>query len=334
MTRVTMKDIAAILGISTNTVSRAFSGKADINEETKKRIFQKARELGYRREPLDPHAHRRQSHIIGVVISDITNPFFSRVVRGIEDVLILKGYSILLCNTDESYDRERSSVDMLLKRNVDGIIMTPTQDSHKDIDALLEMGIPVVLLGRYFQDVAAWSVVGDDTSGGHAAIDHLVKLGHRRILFLNASPYISSAKERMIGYENALRENGLEVIPELIRECDPKPESAYNLMRSILLEKLEYTAIFTFSDLMMLGVLRCLKQQNIRVPEDVSLVGFDDIEYAGMLDPPLTTVRQPQYRLGSESARMLLDQLDRRTESRRILLPLDIVIRDSTARLE
>jgi LacI family transcriptional regulator len=281
---------------------------------------------------------RKASHnargVVGLVVADSSNPFFAKVVKGIEDTLNQQGYSLILCNTDEDYGREKKSIEVLVGHGVDGIILTPTQLKSEDIAYLVSKKKPFVLLGRHFKEYSVPNVIGDDRGGANKAIDHLLRLGHRQMLFINASGYISSAEERLQGYQDAFLENGLNVDRSLIRWCEPRMEAAYNEMSAAVLEGVRFSAVFTFSDLMMLGVIKFLRERSIRIPEDCSLVGFDDIDFVSLMSPPLTTVQQDMIRLGKESASMLLQILSGHEVSNITkVVPTKLVVRGTTMRI-
>jgi LacI family transcriptional regulator len=328
-----MKEIARKVGVSTNTVSRAISNKPDISHETRRRILEAAKSLGY---PYGrPRAARsKSSRIVGLIVADNSNPFFSRVVKGAEDAASRSGYHLILCNTDEDYQREKEEVELLLERKVDGILITPSQAKREDIARLAGTGTPFVLVGRHFAGMEADFVIADDRGGARLAVEHLLRLGHRHILFINAPDYISSAVERKAGLEDAFEGAGLTLSPDLSRVCAPKQDSAYNLMKAILVEGARFSAVFAFSDLVALGVLQALREARRRVPQDASLVGFDDIEFAAFIDPALTTVRSDRYKLGFESAVMLIERIEGSRQARHVVLPTDLVVRGSTARVE
>jgi LacI family transcriptional regulator len=327
-----MKDIADRVGVSTNTVSRALANKPDISPETRGEILAVAKRLGY------PYARAtrvaRRSKIVGLIVSDNSNPFFSRVVKGAEDAASQSGYHLILCNTDEDYGKEREEIELLLDRKVDGILITPAQVNREDIAELAASGTPFVLVGRHFEGMEADFVIGDDKAGAYKAAEHLIRLGHREILFIDAPDYISSAMERRAGVEEAFRDNGLTLAPELCRSCAPRQESAYNLTKGVLVEQLRFTAVFAFSDLMAVGVLQALQDAGLRVPQDVSLVGYDDIDWAPFLAPPLTTVRWDRYKLGFESVLMLLEKIEGSKLPRHVILPTELIVRGSTARID
>ena len=329
--KVTMKDIAGALGVSINTVSKALGNKPDISQGTKDLVYKAARELGYEYEIVPRSWHSHRTNVVGLIISDNSNPFFAKVVKSVEGTLHNNGYALILCNTDEDYAREKSIIALLVERKIDGIILTPTQSNDEDIAFLLSKKTPFVLLGRHFSSYKVPCILADDRGGAYEAINHLARLGHRRILFINAPSYISSASERLEGYRAAFKDNGIEVDESLIRSCDPKMENAYNEMKGIMLEELDFSAVFTFSDQMMLGVVRVFHEKGIRVPQDCSLVGFDDIDFASIMTPPLTTIVQDTHRLGSECASMLLKMINGQeiAETTKVI-PTKAIIRGST----
>jgi len=331
--RVTMKDIAVRVGVSINTVSKALTNKPDISSRTKELVFKAAHDLGYAYEVVTKSWALRKTRVVGLLIADNSNPFFSKVVKGVEATLQQHGYALILCNTNEDYAREKSAIEVLVNQGVDGIILTPVQSRDEDIAYLLSKKTPFVLLGRHFSSYNVPSVISSDRDGAYRAVDHLLRLGHTRILFLNAYHHISSAEERLDGYEAAHRDNGIEPDPALVRYSDPKMESTYNELKSVLLEGLDFSAIFTFSDMMMLGVIRLLHEKGIAVPHDLSIIGFDDIDFVSLLTPPLTTVSQDTFRLGSESALLLIRMINgEQPEGVTRVVPTRLVIRGSTAR--
>lgn len=330
-----MKDIAKVAKVSSNTVSRALNDKSDISIETRERILDIAKSMGYVHNTLAKSLRSQKTKIVGLVVSDNSNPFFCRVVKGIEDTLSQNGYSLILCNTDENYSKEIVAIDALVGRKVDGILITPTQAERQDISKLISTGISIVLIGRHFHDMEVDYVINDDKGGAFAAVDHLIRLGHKEILFINAPDYISSATERLVGYKEALEKNNLKPNPNLIRVCGNKTERAYNSMKGVLVEGVKFTAVFTFNDIMALGVIKALKEFNLKIPEDISIVGFDDIEFVSMLEPPLTTVYQQKYQLGVESARILLEKMQGKHHNvQQVVLPSELVVRGSTLRIE
>jgi LacI family transcriptional regulator len=332
--KVTMKEIASHVGVSINTVSRALTDKSDINIKTKDLIRNTAIELGYHYKARESEKYKTTNKIIGLVVADNANPFFAQVAKAIQETLWRNKYTLILCNTNEEYIREQEAIELLIDRKVDGIIITPTQSQDKDIPLLQSSGIPFVLLGRHFSSPTVPNVISDDATGAYDAINHLIRLGHSKILFINAPEYNSSARERLEGMLRAFRDNGIEHNKSLIRICFPKMELAYNEMKSILLEKLEFTAVFTYNDLMMLGVVKMFQETGISVPEDISLMGFDDIDFVSLLTPALTTVSIDKYNIGVESANMLLRIIHgEKVIDNTKLVPSTLIVRNSTRKI-
>jgi LacI family transcriptional regulator len=333
--KASMKGIADSVGVSVNTVSQALSNKSGVNKKTRDLILETAEKMGYEYENgTRSAANGSKTGTVGLIITDNANPFFAHVVRGVQNTLWQHKYSLILCNTNEEYSRERGAIETLLEKEVDGIILTPTQAQDQDILNLVSTKVPFVVMGRRFANFKIPNVLFDDRQGAYKAIDHLIRLGHSRILFINAPKYISSAEERYEGYLASFADNGIKPDASLVRICEPSMEAAYNEMKSILLEKLDFSAVFTFSDLMMLGVVKMFQEMGIRVPEDYSLVGFDDIDFVSLLTPALTTVCSDKYKLGVKSANMLLsiihgDQLLEDT----VIIPTKLIIRGSTRKL-
>lgn len=329
-----MRDIADKVGVSVNSVSKALNNRPDIGQATKETIIRTADELGYDYSHMNRRTDSCAGALIGLITSDNANPFFAKIVKGVQITLRKAGFNMMLFNTEEDYSQERAAVELLADQGAQGIILTPSQIQDEDISFLLSKKIPFVLLGRHFSRHKVPGVISDDAKGAYAAVSHLLRLGHRRILFLNAHEYISSAEERLDGYKQALREAGVEFDPALVRTCRPDQSGAYNEIKSVLLEELDFTGLFTFSDIMMLGVITLFQERSIPIPERYSLVGFDDIDFVSLLNPPLTTVAQDCLHLGIESAELLLKLM--RGENPDVIekvLPTHLVVRGSTRRI-
>jgi LacI family transcriptional regulator len=332
--KITMRDIAERVGVSVNSVSKALSNQNDISTGTRNKILKVAQELGYQNKHLTQNLTLNNAGVIGLITTDNANPFCGQIVKSVQTTLHKAGYTMMLFNTDEDYIQERAAVELLIAQNAKGIILTPSQAKNEDISYLKSKNIPFVLLGRHFSQYEVPCVISDDAQGAKDAVSHLLRLGHKRILFLNAPSYISSAKERLAGYESAFKDIDIEVDPTLIRSCRPDKDGAYNELNSILLEGLDFTAIFTFNDLMMLGVISVLQQRSIPYPESYSLIGFDDIEFVSLLTPPLTTVAQDCSALGVQSAEFLLRLI--RHESVELMekvIPTRLNVRGSTCKI-
>ncbi|TKJ47524.1 LacI family transcriptional regulator [Candidatus Aerophobetes bacterium Ae_b3a] len=317
MSHVTLRDIAKKADVSATTVSRALNNKPDVSSKTKDKILRIAKNLGYTSNLLAKSLRSRKSKTIGVVLTDISNPFFAAIAKGIESAAHKRGYSIILCNTDEKYEKEEEALQVLVEKRVDGLLITPVQKEYQDILRIKERRIPLVSIARHFDTIETDSVVSDDVLGGFLATEYLIKKGHKRILYISGPLHVSSASERLKGYKRALKKYKIPFKEKLVRGYTAKMGKAYTLTRRILKEKLDFTAIFTFSDFLALGVMKAIREEKLKIPDDVAIVGYDDIEFASALEIPLTTVHMPKYRLGTEGTNMLIDEIEGRSTHRK-----------------
>lgn len=331
---VTISDIANAVGVSRMTVSRALNHKPRVSAETKARVLKVAEELNYIPNALARSLTMQETKMIGIILPDNVNPYYARLIRGIEETVSASGYTVVLCNTGEQMDKEMKCLRLLKERRPDGLIITPTQKSAKQILALKEENVPFVLINRHFQEMKTDYVLCDNVEGGYLAVTHLIQLGHRRIAHIGGPEEISTARERLIGYKKALQRNGIQFNTELLVRSDLKPESMAELVSRLFMLKQRPTAIFVFNDFLAISVLTVLKERGLRVPDDVAVVGYDDIEVASVLE--LTTISQPKYEIGKQAARMLLERMrDRKTgqssaEVHEVVLQPKLVIRGSS----
>ncbi|MCD6318142.1 LacI family DNA-binding transcriptional regulator [Candidatus Aerophobetes bacterium] len=330
MSHTTLKDIGKEIGVSATTVSRALNDKPDISYETKQKIKEVAERLGYSPNALARSLKAKKTGSIGVLIADIADAFFAPIVKGIENTAREMGYSIILCDTSEEYEQEKIALEMMLEKRVDGLLITPSQTEYKDILELKRRKIPFVLIGRYFDLVESDYVITDDIKGAFSAIDHLIKKGHKKILFINGPNYISSAKERLVGYKRALQENAILFDKSLVKEDALKMEDGYRIMKEVLSSGTKFTAVFAYCDFVILGVMQALEEAKLKVPEDIAIVGYDDVAFARFLQVPLTTVHIPKYELGKEAMKLLKKKIEGEIkEPQNVILPTRLVIRKS-----
>lgn len=276
--KVTLKDIAQATGFSVNTVSRALRDKDDIASETKEKIKNAQREMGYIINNLASSLRRGYSNTIAVILGDISNPHFSIMMSDIELRARSFGYGAILLTTNEDEELEMNAIQAALNKNVDGIILCPCQKSEANIRYLQSVGVPFVLIGRRFDSIDTDYVICDDEHGGYLATKELIKNGHRRILMLQGAPYISSAQERLTGYLKAHEETGVPIDMALVCEGSVMGEKSSGYYEQILDRDLGFTAIFAFSDLIAWEFWRFLHGKGYNIPEDFSLVGFDHIQ--------------------------------------------------------
>lgn len=330
MPHVTLRDIAKEVGMSTQTVSRVLNNKPGVSRETKHRILQVAERLAYSPNALARSLRVQKSGSVGVLISDIADSFFAPIVKGIENTARGMGYSIILCDTGEKYEWEKLAIRMMLEKRVDGLLIVPCQSEYGDILELKRKRIPFVLLGRHFDIVESDSVTTDDIGGAFSATDYLIKKGHGRILFINGPEHISSAVERLVGYKRALQEHAILFERSLVKTGALRMEDGYRIMKEVLSAKSHFTAVLAYCDFVTLGIFEALEEAGLRVPEDIAIVGYDDILTARFLRVPLTTVRIPKQELGNEAMKLLYRKMEGKIQGiQRIVLKTELVLRKS-----
>ena len=330
MFHVTLKDIGKEVGVSATTVSRALNNKPDISYQVKQKIKEVAQRLGYSPNALARSLKAKKTSSIGVLIADIADPFFAPIVKGIENTARQMGYSIILCDTGEEYEQEKLALQMMLEKRVDGLLITPSQTEYGDILELKRKKVPFVLLGRHFDLVESDYVITDEIKGAFSATDYLIKKGHKKILFINGPDYISSAKERLVGYKRALQEHAILFDKFLVKEGALKMEDGYRIMKQTLSAGIKFTAVFAYCDFVVLGIMQALEEAKLKIPEDIAIVGYDDVVFARFLQVPLTTVHIPKYELGKEAMKLLKKKIDEEIlEPQAVILETKLVIRKS-----
>ncbi|MER3386412.1 MAG: LacI family DNA-binding transcriptional regulator [Microcella pacifica] len=329
--RVTIADVAALAGVHKATVSRALNDatRGQVNVETLRRVQKAAKSLGYVPNVMARGLRTRLSMTVGVIIPDLTNPIFPPVIRGIENYLSPRGYTALLANTDSRDALERSAVNSLLERQVDGFLIATGVEDHPIIPALFERAIPAVMVNRDAGNVPYPLVSGNNAAGVTAAVAHLKELGHRRIIHLAGPSNFSTSRIRAESFVRACHEAHVQGtvidVPSLSAEDGEKSVDA------LLAERQTFTAIQASNDLLALGALRSLRAHGLRCPQDVSVIGFNDMPFAEEFSPGLTTVHVPLQEIGTESARILLDSIESRTiSSVAVMLPVSLIVRSST----
>jgi LacI family transcriptional regulator len=306
---VTIKDIARKANVSYATVSRALNNKRGVRESTRHRIVQLAAEMSYTPNALARGLVKKQTLTLGLIIPDITNPFYPKVARGIEDGATEEGFSIFLCNTNWEVEREVNYLRLLAEKRVDGIILAPIDDEIEAVEHRLTGTIPVVYVSNAPHGTQHSFVVIDNVLGGFLATEHLIRAGHRRIGFVGSTEDSLTIEERLEGYRRALKKYGLPVEKKFIQMGEFKQESGYRIIRRLIAEGDYPRAIFAENDLLALGILQGAKASGLSVPENVAIVGFDDIPFASFPEVQLTTISQPTYEMGRKAAEVLLGQI-------------------------
>jgi len=331
--KVTLRDVARLAGVHAATASRALNAETRslVRSETAARVEDAARVLGYRPDHLARSLKTRRSSSVGVVVPDLTNPLFPPIVRGIEDYLTPKGYVALLGNTDNDDDRERRVIEGMRDRYIDGLVVATARRHNPLLVEASRNGLPIVLVNRVVDDHLLPSVSVDDPLGARQAVAHLVGLGHRHIAHIAGPQEISTGYGRYRGYLGGMEAAGIAVGPHDVVFAETFSEAeGYRCARKLIGRRQAPTAIVAGNDMIALGVLRALADAGRSCPDDVSLVGFNDMPFMDRITPPLTTVRLPHYDVGAAAAQLLLERLaDPGVPVKILYLPPELVVRSS-----
>ncbi len=326
----TIGDVAKRAGVSTMTVSRVINNSGYISSETRERVEKAIAELGYVPNALARSLRFKQTKTIGLIITDITNPFFTTVARGVEDTASEHGFSVIFCNTDESQAEESEYLTLMVQKQVDGIILVPAHSSRESAVYLQDHKVPFVVLDRRIAGMELDTVRCDSEIGGYQLTRHLIDLGHRRIAMLSGPQAVSTSADRLAGYRHAMEEAGLERAEYFgsLTNAD-----GYRMAREALAVPQRPTAFFAANNLVAIGAIRALLEKGLHVPQDLSVVSFDDLPETMIFDPFLTVVAQPAYEMGQQATRLLLNRLSGTDTAapREILLPTQMIKRGSSS---
>lgn len=306
-----MNDVAKKAGVSIVTVSRVINNSANVNETTRTRVLKAIKELKYQPSRVAKRLRSKtvSGNLLGVMIPDIQNPFYVDVLRGIEDVAYKNNYAIIMCNFGQDEKKERMYLEILQSESIDGLIVAPVRENDPKVTEMLRGGLPMVCVDRGIVDEDVDVVLVNNQKGAFSAVDLLAKQGYKRIAFIAGKPEIPSSRYREAGYIEALEENGLTVDRSLIKRGDSKHESAIRLTDELLALPNPPDAIFTGNNLITLGALESIQKRGLKIPNDIGIVGFDDMYWANSLNPPLTAVRQPAYEIGKRAAELLIQRI-------------------------
>ena len=326
----TIKDVAAMAGVSTATVSRALSEPDKVTEETRERVLQAVKASGYKMNTAARQFRRQRTETVLVVVPDIGNPFFSNIIQSIEACAQQHNYRVVLGETDTESSEADSYAGYMRQRHVDGTILLTAEGIENFVAK--DAGIPVVMACEYLAKSPCPTVRIDNVRAAEDAVNHLLEFGHKRIAYINGPASSPLSKDRLKGYRRALKSAGISVENELLTRGDYSPGSGYLCAHQLLALDHPPTAIFTASDPMAIGVMRAANERRCKIPEQLSLVGFDDIRFAEFMTPGLTTVHQPRELIGSTAMELLLQLLDGTTPQHDTVLQHELVIRESTAK--
>ncbi len=331
--KITIKDIARMAGVSTATVSMVLNNKDEhISALTKEKILSIAKEYSYIPNTMARSLVTKRTKTIGLVIPDIANPFFPEIARGAEDKANEAGYNIIFCNTDDNIEKEQKYIDMLSEKMVDGIIFTASSDRNYWLDMLHKQSIPIVLLDR---DIPLKGDVGriivNNQQGTYEGTKYLIEKGYKQIAFINGNIANETAKHRLAGFKSALQDHGLEINSDRLLEGSFKREWGYGAASWLLSQEIQFDAVVCGNDLIAIGAIRALKDAGKSIPEDVAVLGFDDIYMSKLVEPELSTISQPKYEMGYKASELLIGMIEKEKNLKKhIVFDTKLVIRKST----
>jgi LacI family transcriptional regulator len=338
--QATIKDIARELNVSSSTVSRALKDYPGISQETKRKVKELADKMNYRPNAIALSLRKSRSFTIGVIIPEVVHFFFSTVISGIEEVANSRGFNVILTQTNEKLEREKSSIATMLSNQIDGVLVSYSKETT-DFDhfsRLLDKGFPIVFFDRVPNIEQSIHVIVDDYSGAYEATKHLLQQGYQRILHLAGPSNLKISQERARGYKDALREHGVAFDPAYIVECTKgTDEEAQKIVTEILTSfSTKPDAFFANNDMAAVGAMLACKAAGLRVPEDVGIVGFSNWQFCSMIDPSLTSVSQPGFRIGAKATEILLDLIEKKVSpedfKESVVLKTELLVRKSSVR--
>lgn len=330
----TIKDVARLVGVHPSTVSRVINNHPRISEKTRNKVLFAIKKLGYTPDGIARGLKLKKTYTLGVLIPDITNPFFAEIARGVEDTANKNGFNVILCNTDDKLKKERTYLDILKERRVDGLILGTAHIRDKSILELEKNNFPYILVSRNIEGLDKNCIIINDMVGGIMATEFLIRLGHRRIAHITGPLKVRAAIDRLEGYKDALKKHGVEYKEELIEEGDFRIKGGYQAMKKFLDLPEPPTAIFAANDLLALGAMQAIQKKKYHIPEDFCIIGFDDIRLASFVYPPLTTIRQPMLEMGTLAVKMLLKIIEEgEFNQRKLMLKPELIIRESCKKI-
>jgi LacI family transcriptional regulator len=327
----TIDDVARAAGVSVATVSRVLNGTGRVTQERADRVRAAASRLGY--QPSGPaRALRRQrTSVWAVIIADIENPFFTSMVRGIEDVAMDEAHRVVLCNSDEDLSKEAAYIDIAIAERVAGVVIAVASTTESILDPLLSRSISIVAVDRRPKQAGVDSVLVDDRAGAEQATSHLLQVGSQRVGCITGPARLSTATNRLAGYKDALKTHGAAFDRALVQRGDFRQEGGYRAARALLESRTPPDALFVANNLMTLGALEAVREARLRIPEDIAIVGFDDAPWTTLLSPQLSVVAQPTYEIGRQAAR-LLATASTDLPARHLMLAPTLIVRESSRR--
>ncbi|MBS9523253.1 LacI family DNA-binding transcriptional regulator [Litoribacter alkaliphilus] len=316
--QATIKDIAKALNVSSSTVSRALKDYPGISKETKRKVKELAEKLNYRPNAVALSLRKSKSFTIGVIIPEVVHFFFSTVISGIEEIAFANGYNVILCQTNESLSREMSSVDTIISNQIDGLLISYSKETtdFSHFQKLIDHNFPIVFFDRVPELPNTVNVTVDDYSGAKEAVKHLIDQGYQKIFHLAGPKNLLISTHRLDGYKDALKESNREFDPTMVESCPiGTEEESFGIITKVFQESdVRPDAVFAANDIAAAGAMRAVKSLGLRVPQDVGIVGFSNWQFSSMVDPPITTVSQPGFKIGERATQLLLKMINKKEE--------------------
>lgn len=326
---VKIKDVADAAGVSTATVSRVLANKPHVRQEVQARVMKVVQELDYRPNRVARSLRSRKSAIIGLIVSDIENPFFQQVSRAVEDSAHEQGYSVMLCNNDEDPDKEKRYLHLIRDENLAGIILSPTRQTADNFSGISDINIPMVVIDRRVSNAEVDNVLIDNVRAAHTLATHLIEHGYRRIAAIFGIGS-TTGRERREGFIRALKEHGLQPFTDLVKYANPREEDGFNTTMKLLQQSAPPDAILTSNSLLAAGALRALRESKIAIPEKIAFTSFDETTWARLVVPALTVIEQPTYEIGRTATELLIKRIVDPTRSNcEVILKAKLNIRQS-----
>ncbi|MEM9774830.1 MAG: LacI family DNA-binding transcriptional regulator [Chloroflexota bacterium] len=327
--KITIDDVARAAGVSKQTVSRAINNKGEISPKTRTRILTLIEEMGYRPNRMAQAMNTSVSHMIGLVVPDITNPFFPEIVRAVQDAAMANGYSTLICNTDEAPELE--VLNELVTHGIDGLITFTHRANDQDVSEFADRFGPMLIINREVEHPNITSLMVDNVDGACKAVEHLVELGHTTIGMLTTELESISNTRRVQGFRKGLKAAGIPIDADLIVQADPTLAGGYAATMDLLRQRPDMTGLFTYNDLMAVGAMRACRDLGRDIPTEISVIGFDDIQIASMVTPALSSIRVDKYEMGRLAFERMLQLIQKQTsDTATIKMEAELIAREST----
>jgi DNA-binding LacI/PurR family transcriptional regulator len=335
MRHTTITDLAKKLGISASTVSRALSDHPDINDNTKKRVRKLAKEFNYKPNPIAQSLKNNRTTIIGVIVPEIQHDFFASAISGIEEVAYHAGYTIIVCQSNENFEREVINTNALIQQRVAGIVASISQNTNNSdhFKSVIERGIPLVFFDRACEDVSASKVIIDDSKSAFNAVTYLIGIGYKKIAHFAGPKVLEICKRRLAGYSEALNKAHIRISKELICYGGLHETDGYNSMDSLIKKNIIPDAIFAVNDPVAIGAFQRIKEAGLKIPDDIGIVGFSNNKITTLVDPTITTIDQPSFEMGKKAAEILVGLIENKNKSAKpktVTLETKLIIRGST----